>query len=632
MSILNLKPPVYVIWVREDRSWGQEDLMYGLVHKGNTRFGHNDFKIVCNGKEGKCFFTNKVKDEEAVTWDDCLEALQEKDQPVGSPLLLTDRVHTFAELAHLGYKQGIFTSDAGLKYLATRTKPPSTAILAKQGENLSRKDMLGRSKADSDEIDKLKAGGVPVENPSLAQLAGLPFAASGFVALNESMDSSASSVEEISPGEVEVQVPATSMEEVTQDILQLEVENFKKKASEAMARYDHLEVEVEQLRNENAELKAKLAASTEVQKELMVVSDKALVCNESMNDDTATVVTKKVLSALGKRLGSLDAVELEVAKIGGIATEVAKLDDVVSDMAKIDGLASDLATIGPSVVSVQNDVKSLSDEMSNMGEFMTKMSEFMGKLSPFMKSLPGTVAAKVGEDFDKKTLEFKKGFESVTSRIDTSHDALEEGIAVTNSVLENFGMGEGENGVDIPSLLRQMYEDTRMSGHAENELDVVEPTENMETVGMDMGDFVFGAKECFFVSKGKAATFVCKCGCGACVCVAPPVTTQASTGLSVTQPGGGKEAASASGQFTPQNQSEGNQLNRLTKRKLKQKNYHENKKAKRLNFNQETPKIAAEVATVGRGFSIPRFVKAVVSHPTSAPHLPVWEGGFKPRK
>ena len=64
MSILNLKPPIYVIWVREDREWGQEDLMYGLVHKG-----HNDVKIVCEGKEKKFFFffTNKVNDGEPAT-------------------------------------------------------------------------------------------------------------------------------------------------------------------------------------------------------------------------------------------------------------------------------------------------------------------------------------------------------------------------------------------------------------------------------------------------------------------------------------------------------------------------------------------------------------------------------------
>ena len=56
-------------------------------------------------------------------------------------------------------------------------------------------------------------------------------------------------------------------------------------------------------------------------------------------------------------------------------------------------------------------------------------------------------------DFEKASVEIKRGFDSVTSRINTSHDSLEEGIKVTNTILENFGMGENENSVDIPSLL-----------------------------------------------------------------------------------------------------------------------------------------------------------------------------------
>ena len=189
---------------------------------------------------------------------------------------------------------------------------------------------------------------------------------------------------------------------MTKMLLQIEVDTLKKTASEAVARYDHLEDEVKRLRIENDDLKVKLSASVETQKKFMVSSDKAVVSNNSMNDDTATVVTKKVVSALGKKLSSLDVVESEVAKLGVVATEVAKIGGIASELTKLDGMASDISSLAPSMISVQNEVAGLSAEMSNMGDFMTSMSVFMEKLSPFIKELPSVVAAKVGGDLEKK--------------------------------------------------------------------------------------------------------------------------------------------------------------------------------------------------------------------------------------
>ena len=636
MSILNLKPPIYVIWVREDKQWGQEDLMYGLVHKGNSKFGHNDFKIVCEGKEKKCFFTNKVAEGELTTWEDCLEALQERDQPVGSPLLLTDHVHTFAEIAHIAYKKGIFTTDAGTKYLANRTKPPNSATLAKPAENLSLKDMFERSQAASNDLDRMKAMSEPVNDPSLAQLAGLPFLPSGVVVLDESVDSTSSSVENLTTRdsvnlEPAVETPASDMDDVTKMLLQIEVDTLKKTASEAVARYDHLEDEVKRLRIENDDLKVKLSASVETQKKFMVSSDKAVVSNDSMNDDTATVVTKKVVSALGKKLSSLDVVESEIAKLGVVATEVAKIGGIASELTKLDGMASDISSLAPSMISVQNEVAGLSAEMSNMGDFMTSMSDFMEKLSPFIKELPSVVAAKVGGDFEKKNMEIKKGFESVTSRIDTSHDALEEGIAVTNSVLENFGFGENENGVDLPSLLKQLYEDSRTKGRAEDALEAVVPTEGLDDGDIGVNDYVFGSKECFFAARGKPATFVCKCGCGACVCVSPADTTVSA---SISTSGVMEKADKGSSFVTPLIHHDTDQSARKIKRKLKQKTYHTNKKVKQqLKFDNQVNGGDAGAAPLAKGFSIDRSVKVPDSPSTSAPHYPpVWKGGFQPRR
>ena len=95
--------------------------MYGFVHKGNSRFGHNDFKDVCVTKNQKIFFTNKVNDGESATFDECLEFLGEKQQPVGNPILLTDRIYSFAEAAKIGIEQKIFPNPAGVVFLAKRT-------------------------------------------------------------------------------------------------------------------------------------------------------------------------------------------------------------------------------------------------------------------------------------------------------------------------------------------------------------------------------------------------------------------------------------------------------------------------------------------------------------------------------
>ena len=82
------------------------------------------------------------------------------------------------------------------------------------------------------------------------------------------------------------------------------------------------------------------------------------------------------------------------------------------------------------------------------------------------------------------------------------HDSMSESITTTNEVLENFGMAEGESGVDMPSCLRYIMEETK------NRASVMQPeAERMKDSGLV-------STICFFQSRGILATFVCKCGCG----------------------------------------------------------------------------------------------------------------------
>ena len=446
MTTTGLKPPYYVLWVRETDAWGEEDLMYGFVHKGNSRFGHNDFKDVCVTKNQKIFFTNKVNDGESATFDECLEFLGEKQQPVGNPILLTDRIYSFAEAAKIGIEQKIFPNPAGVVFLAKRTKPPATAVLAKPGENLGLKDMLARGKTLSDELNRQKTdAGNSTSDQSLALLSGLPFVASAdtagvtvvdsvaaapaAVSLATAASSEASSASGATPvlpsmslsgdsnsnNSVVLGDSTATQESVDKMVLEAEIETWKRRAKEFEARYESLEDEATKLRNENTTLKTQLLSSQELQKGFMVASDKAVASNESMNADTADVVSKKVLQVLGKKLGSLVVVEAEAAKIPGIVGEVAKLDDI----------AATVGDLAPSLSSVKEGMGKLSGEMNNMAEFMTNLSGFMEKLSPFLKGLPSLVAVQVCGDFEKTSVEIKRGFDSVTSRINTSHESLE---------------------------------------------------------------------------------------------------------------------------------------------------------------------------------------------------------------
>ena len=639
MTTKGLKPPYYVLWVRETDAWGEEDLIYGFVHKGNSRFGHHDFKDVCEIKNQKVFFTNKVNDGANATFEECLEFLGERTQPIGNPILLTDRIYSFAEAAKIGIEKKIFPSPAGVTYLAKRTKPPATSVLAKPGENVGLKEMLARGKNMSDEFNRQKAlAGHTTSDQSLALLSGLAYAAEDDVEERTVSSEPASSPAVFSfedpssrvivpptmapsavtsplgidtpdvPDISQVEDSSESLDSMTRLVLEEEIESWKRKAKEAVVRFASLEDETKKLNDENISLKSQLASAQEKQKQFMVSSDKALVANQSMNEDTATVVSKKVVATLSKSFEKLDGVAKEVSKVSEIVQDSSKLDDIVVSVASLGN------TVGK-LDSVEKLVTSMDDEMTNMGQFMTKMSEFMEKLSPCLQRMPGLVSTEVGELFERKTVDIMRGFESVTSRINTTYDSLEDGITVTNTTLENFGMGEGENVVDIPGCVKLLCDDLHATDEADTSVAADAFNDGLEDFDESGGGggFVAGRIECFYVARGKPATYRCTCGCGSEVCM------QAESTLGKVDPVPPKPVEN-----TPVvNQSEPLEPSRREKRKVRQQKFLKNKKAKKLNFSgsQESSRNVGE----RKGFSIDRSAPVSPGNGGSfAPRPPVW--------
>ena len=86
----------YVIWVKETSGYTDPDTMYGVVIKGNSKFGHQDFSYVCQTLNRKVFYSKKINDGPGVTtWKMCMDALKVEKPPTGTPRLLIDRPYTF---------------------------------------------------------------------------------------------------------------------------------------------------------------------------------------------------------------------------------------------------------------------------------------------------------------------------------------------------------------------------------------------------------------------------------------------------------------------------------------------------------------------------------------------------------
>ena len=75
----------YIMWVKDVDDLAAPDVIYAVVHKGNSRFGYQDFEFVCKTSNQKFFICNKINDGKPdSTWDDCLYEMRVKKAPKGN--------------------------------------------------------------------------------------------------------------------------------------------------------------------------------------------------------------------------------------------------------------------------------------------------------------------------------------------------------------------------------------------------------------------------------------------------------------------------------------------------------------------------------------------------------------------
>ena len=414
---------VYVMWVKPvGGNWKSEDIIYAIVHKANSRFGHQDFKYVCETVNGNFFVTNKICDGvENPTWQECLDELPVLKAPYGNPLYLIDKAYTFVEVAKIAYEKGLFLSKPGLQHISKRTQLPITSVLKQlTGPVMSDAAMLATAKEASEKLDNVKTKDSDVL--PIAPFGLLP-GASGTAALIT----------------VRSESPTSEEDRIIQKAV---VESWKDKAMFAESKYDALEEEKKALEDVNAELNVKLKSSLEHQDNFMVAGDKANMSLKSLNLDTASEVTK--------------ALEPNLSLIGKVSK------DVMEAVSKMNAIAT------------------------------------------FVDSLPQKITAGVKTLLDGQASEQLNQYESLFSRIGTVHDSLDEGVTTTNDVLHQFGLSEGENGVDIPSAINKIVEGFTNSRD-----------ENLES------ETSCSVSACFFQERQKVAVYVCKCGCKREVFVEP---------------------------------------------------------------------------------------------------------------
>ena len=98
----------YVIWVKLENDFKSPVVMYGIARKGSSKFGHQDFKYVCE-VNGFGFISRKVDEGNAKpSWQDCLDEMKVCRVENGEPRYFNDKPYSFADITAAAYKEGIF--------------------------------------------------------------------------------------------------------------------------------------------------------------------------------------------------------------------------------------------------------------------------------------------------------------------------------------------------------------------------------------------------------------------------------------------------------------------------------------------------------------------------------------------
>ena len=242
----------YIMWVKEVDYPASPHFIYAVAHKGNSRFGYQDFDFVCNTANKRFFICNKVNDGTPdSTWEDCLYEMKVKRAPKGNPICLTDVAYSFAEVAAIAYKEKFFTSGEGLQHIAKRTAQTNPPV-AQTKDAFDASSLLDDAKATSDNIEQVKAS-------CTSKLPFKPLFPSGNPAYEH----------------------ADAIDESVGD-LDEDTENLKERVALAESTAEALKAKNDKFEEKICELKTHLASSLDAQQNFMAVADKATADLEAL--------------------------------------------------------------------------------------------------------------------------------------------------------------------------------------------------------------------------------------------------------------------------------------------------------------------------------------------------------------
>ena len=286
MTVPPIKGVVYITRIKDSKDYGAEECFFTIAMKGNSKVGHGEFEFICESN-GKALFTKKVKGgKKDPTWEDCLEELEDATPPRGTPIVFTDRVYTFAEIAEAAYAHDRFSNEDGRTRLTRWTSAPKTG-----------KQIVETAKVLSDEMDQVRRN-VDVDhvdgmNPFLIPKGNLVYE-------QEVQEEVVDTVHDVIDGE-----SGGNNEDF---------ENLKERVALAESRASSLEEENEALVVQVAELKSQLESSLANQRQFMVAGDRSGAQLDAINEDCS----EKTVRKLSPKLDLLEPLKVETDKISSV--------------------------------------------------------------------------------------------------------------------------------------------------------------------------------------------------------------------------------------------------------------------------------------------------------------------------
>ena len=346
-----VKGPCYVFKIKSSKQdYTGGDLVYGVIYKGDKKYGFMDFRSLCDEKNNLFFLGFKVNDGENCTWQDCLDDM-DANPPRGTPLDVSDRPLSFEEVAFIAYEKEIFTDKKGLttlkKKTAKRIKPvqkvppprliterqvllPNIADTVQQSEQLSSSKTQQAQKWTADKSHGFTflagLGGNEVSKEEVVTTS----AVSDFVVIEDDDNDDGKSGGGNSGG------ARTGIDGVVE---QRTYEYWKEMALAAKYRAEALEEDKAKLGVQIVALEANLHAAEQQSIKFMAEMDKKDQLLRFVNDDMAATIVAKLtpklepISVVAKKTGEiLDQVKaLPIAMIGTALGEMRVRNDTNFD-------------------------------------------------------------------------------------------------------------------------------------------------------------------------------------------------------------------------------------------------------------------------------------------------------------